>query len=463
MFQLPGMLGDILEMKTHRGRTGRRRRRKLAGRSAVSGVNYSHEPQHIELKKWLKERGFEGSNLKTAQFADTGRGLMTTKSIQAGDVIISLPEKCLLTTGTVLRSYLGEYITKWKPPLSPLLALCVFLIVEKHVGDLSLWKPYLDVLPQSYTCPVYWEPEIETLLPDPLRRKAQEQRRAVQELYKSSRPFFSSLQSLFSEPVDNILTYEALRWAWCTVNTRTVYMKPSRAPCFSSEPDVYALAPYLDLLNHSAGVQVKAAFNEKSRCYEIVAGSYCRKHEQVFICYGPHDNQRLLLEYGFVASKNLHSGVFVSTEDLLHHASLMDKQIPKKLSLLKEHNFSENLTFGLDGPSWKLLTAVKLLCLGEGEFMCWKKVLLGDTVSYTNEQKSLILVRRICSHLIEKTQDAIRKLSHLKSECVDLEQHLALVETLRREELQILQASAEILQNLLPEASSATSTGHCAY
>nr|XP_033805022.1 SET domain-containing protein 4 isoform X2 [Geotrypetes seraphini] len=424
-------------MKNQRGRTGRHRRRKLVGRSALGPVNYSHMPEYIQLKKWLKERGFEDSNLRIARFADTGRGLMTTKSIQAGDVIISLPEKCLLTTRTVLGSYLGKYITEWKPPVSPLLALCTFLIVEKYVGDLSVWKPYLDVLPQSYTCPVYWEPEVETLLPEPLRRKAQEQRTAVQELYRSSKHFFSSLQSLFSQHVDSVFTYEVLRWAWCTVNTRTVYMKNTQAPCFSNKPDVYVLAPYLDLLNHSPGVQVKAAFSEKSRCYEIIAGSNCGKHEQVFICYGPHDNQRLLLEYGFVASRNPHSSVFVSTDVLLHHLSPTDKQLPKKLSLLKEHNFLENLTFGLDGPSWKLLTALKLLCLESGEFMCWKKVLLGETVSDTNEQKSLTL------------------LSHLQSESVDLEQHLALVETLRREDLQILQTSAEIImQNLHSEAIS---------
>ncbi|XP_030058057.1 SET domain-containing protein 4 isoform X2 [Microcaecilia unicolor] len=442
-------------MKKQRGRTGRHRRRKLGRRSALGAVNYSHEPEYIQIKKWLKERGFDDSNLKITHFTDTGRGLVTTKSIQAGDIIISLPEKCLLTTSTVLGSYLGKYITEWKPPVSPLLAICTFLIVEKYAGDLSIWKPYLDVLPQSYTCPVYWEPEVETLLPEPLRRKAQEQRTVAQELYQSSKLFFTSLQSLFSQSVDSVFTFEALRWAWCTVNTRTVYMKNSQSPCFSNKPDVYVLAPYLDLLNHSPVVQVKAAFNEKNRCYEIIAGSNCRKHEQVFICYGPHDNQRLLLEYGFVASRNPHSSVFVSTDVLLHHVSPTDKQIPKKLSLLKEHNFLENLTFGRDGPSWKLLTAVKLLCLGSGEFMCWKKVLLGETVSDINEQNSLALVRNLCYHLIEETHDALRKLSLLKSERMDLEQHLALVETLRREELQILQASTEIImQNLHSEAIS---------
>lgn len=59
-------------------------------------------------------------------------------------------------------------------------------------------------------------------------------------------------------------------------------------------------------------LKVKAAFNEQKRRYEIWTNSQCRKHQEVLICYGPHDNHRLLLEYGFVAMDNPHSSVYVS-------------------------------------------------------------------------------------------------------------------------------------------------------
>ena len=98
-----------------------------------------------------------------------------------------------------------------------------------------------------------------------------------------------SLQPILSQPVEEVLTYEALRyvhlyanthththththtlkisiltgvtiplffrWAWCSVNTRSVFMShPSNN--FLSGQDVYALAPFLDLLNHRPDVQV---------------------------------------------------------------------------------------------------------------------------------------------------------------------------------------------------------------
>lgn len=245
-------------MKKGRGRTSRTRRRKLLRSSESRGVNESYKPEFIELKRWLKHRKFEDPNLIPARFPGTGRGLMSKTSLREGQVIISLPESCLITTDTVMRSYLGAYVAKWQPHPSPLLALCTFLVAEKHAGTRSPWKPYLEILPKAYTCPVCLEPEVVNLLPKPLKAKAREQRTHVQEFFTSSRDFFSSLQPLFSEAVENIFSYSALLWAWCTVNTRAVYMKLGRRQCFSAEPDTCALAPYLDLLNHSPEVQVRS-------------------------------------------------------------------------------------------------------------------------------------------------------------------------------------------------------------
>ncbi|XP_075288414.1 SET domain-containing protein 4 isoform X5 [Opisthocomus hoazin] len=300
-------------MKKSKGRTARKRRRKHL-QSFTDGVNCSHKLEYIKLKKWLKGRGFEDSNLRPAEFWDTGRGLMTTKALQAGDLIISLPEKCLVTTGTVLSSCVGEYIVKWKPPVSPLIALCTFLIVEKHAGAKSLWKPYFDVLPKTYTCPVCLEHEVVNLLPEPLRKKAQEQR--------------------------------------ATVHTLLRYFPP------------------------------------------------------------------------------------------------LDKQRNAKLSILKDHDFLENLTFGWDGPSWRLLTALKLLSLGADEFAFWKRTLLGDVISARNEQQTLNVTAKICHFLIKETQHTLLQISQLKRSKENLKNHLALVEALRLEDLKILQKSAEILCNL---------------
>ncbi|XP_058517646.1 SET domain-containing protein 4 isoform X3 [Ochotona princeps] len=258
----------------------------------------------------------------------------------------------------------------------------------------------------------------------------------------------AGLQPLFAEAVDSIFSYSALLWAWCTVNTRAVYLRRRQQEGLSAEPDTCALAPFLDLLNHSPHAQVEAGFNEETRCYEIRTASRCRRYEEVFICYGPHDNQRLLLEYGFVSIPNPHACVYVSTEILVKYLPSTDKQLNKKISILRDHGFIEDLTFGWDGPSWTLLTALKLLCLEPERFTCWKKILLGEVISDTNEKASLDITRRICCDFIEETSAVLQKIACRKVDCAALLPQLALVEALRTEELQILKASAGILDGL---------------
>ncbi|KAM8859614.1 SET domain-containing protein 4 isoform 3-T4 [Spinachia spinachia] len=290
------------------GRAARNRRQKRE--SAVQSVSMCHQLPYVRLMKFLRRRGFASTPLQPALFADTGRGLQALRGIKRGQLVLSLPESCLLTSSTVLHSYLGPYIKRWKPRLSPLVALCVFLVCERHLGEASDWFPYIDVLPAAYTCPAYFADDVLAVLPSGVRRRALEQREAVREIHSSHRTFFRSMQPILSRPADEVLTYEALRWAWCSVNTRSVFMShPSNH--FLCGQDVYALAPFLDLLNHRPDVQVEASFNDVTRCYEIRSACATPRYRQVFINYGSHDNQRLMLEYGFVAPCNPNSVVYV--------------------------------------------------------------------------------------------------------------------------------------------------------
>ena len=53
------------------------------------------------------------------------------------------------------------------------------------------------------------------------------------------------------------MNYSRYVWAWSAVNTRCMYMKqPTSEYISTEEEDHYALAPYLDLLNHSSNAQV---------------------------------------------------------------------------------------------------------------------------------------------------------------------------------------------------------------
>lgn len=438
-------------MNKTRCRAGRRARKKRRKKHEdFSIVTLSHEAQFVLLRRWLNERGFTSQSLIPVNFHDTGRGLMATQTIKAKNSLISLPEECLLTTSTVLKSYMADYIKRWHPPISPLLALCCFLISERHHGEASEWNPYIDILPKTYTCPLYYPDNVIELLPRSLQKKATQQKEQFQELFSSSQTFFHSLQPLVNQPTEELFSQDALRWAWCSVNTRTVYMEHDQSKYLSREKDVYALAPYLDLLNHCPNVQVEAGFNKETRCYEIRSVNGCKKFQQAFINYGPHDNHRLLLEYGFVAPCNPHSVVYVDLETLKVGLDEKDKQLKEKLLYLKDHDFLRNLTFGMDGPSWRLMTALRLLSLKPQQYTSWKSVLLGAAVSQDREDWCIESALKLCNNLTEDNVKALERLAQLKEGANQsgLEQ-LCVVESLRREEQNILGHTRGLLQNLL--------------
>ncbi|XP_070771885.1 SET domain-containing protein 4 [Enoplosus armatus] len=433
--------------RSHRaGRAARKRRQKQ--QSVVQSVSLCHQPQYVRLLKFLHQRGFTSTLLQAALFTDTGRGLQALKTMKPGQLLISLPESCLLTTSAVLDSYLGQYIKSWKPRLSPLLALCVFLVCERHRGEASDWFPYIDVLPTSYTCPAYFTDDVAAVLPTSVRRRALEQREAVREIHHVNQDFFRSLQPILSQPVEEVLTYEAIRWAWCSVNTRSVFMsQPSNNFLFGQ--DVYALAPFLDLLNHRPDVQVKASFNDVTRCYEIRSVSGTLRYQQAFINYGSHDNQRLMLEYGFVAPCNPHSVVYVDT-DLLCDVLRGDRSLDQKIKFLRENNFLHNLTVSSEGPSWRLMTALRLLSLPQTLYHHWKAVLLGQVLCEEREEWSIQTAKTLCQQLLQDTHTALDKVSHLLLLCDHpVREQLDVVKSLRQEERCILGSCLEALEGTL--------------
>ncbi|XP_069000252.1 SET domain-containing protein 4 [Embiotoca jacksoni] len=436
------------------GRAARTRRQKRE--STVQSASLCHQQQYVRLMKFLHRRGFTSTRLQPADFTDTGRGLQTLKTIKPGELIISLPESCLLTTSTVLGSYLGLYVRSWTPRVSPLLALCVFLVCERHRGEASDWFPYVDALPKTYTCPAYFSDDVTSALPASVRRRALEQKEAVLEIHSSNQEFFRSLQPILSQPAEDVFTFEALRWAWCSVNTRSVFMShPSND--FLSGQDNYALAPFLDLLNHRPDVQVEARFNDATRCYEIRSVSGTPRHQQAFINYGSHDNQRLLLEYGFVATSNPHSVVYVDA-DLLCEVLKGDRSLEQKIKFLRENNFLHNLTVSSGGPGWRLMTALRLMSLPQTLYHHWKAVLLGQAVCEEREEWSIQTAETVCQRLLQDTHTAVEKISLLHRQCEQpIREQLRVVSSLRQEERCILGSCLQALEASLRQTDDVSS------
>lgn len=134
--------------------------------------------------------------------------------------------------------------------------LSVFLMCERVKGEASEWNPYIMSLPEKYTIPLYFCDHTLRTLPKPISSLANSQCDNVKNSFSQLEHLLTKLQT--DLPVfKDALEYELYKWAWSSVNTRCIFME-----CLDSCSGVQctyhlALAPFLDLLNHSVAVQVK--------------------------------------------------------------------------------------------------------------------------------------------------------------------------------------------------------------
>ena len=125
-------------------------------------------------------------------------------------------------------------------------------------------------------------------------------------------------------------------WAWYAVNTRCITLNTdSNNPSWALKSPKIALAPFLDCLNHSETCQIHAYLDDSG--YIIRTRTDFDKNIQVFINYGPHDNNFLLSEYGFCIPNNRYTHVVLDNQV----QSLLEDSLPEIRQTLVFEGLSE--------------------------------------------------------------------------------------------------------------------------
>ena len=328
------------------GRTNRVRAKKRT--VSARPLKLGCIPEFVELCQWMKSNSWRPvAKLCLATFPETGRGLMTLTSLKPQDLIVQIPAKLLFTRSRVLEllPQLGSL------RLTTAEILTLFLI---HCRQNCLSQKYVATLPHEFSVGGLCSSEETEKLPHFLKKVLA----PAQENLLSK---FLKLKQIWTDLFQSELPLSLFHWAWCSVNTRAVYYKDSLTK--QSENNM-ALAPYLDLLNHDPNAVVKAGFNPESQCYEIRTLQPVKKYQQVFINYGPHDNVKLFLEYGFIVPGNIHSTVEFSIEFLLN---FFPNANWKKKQLISQQ--SKNFFCHREGFSWDAKIALTILCSVSSEMM----------------------------------------------------------------------------------------------
>ncbi|KAI8578436.1 hypothetical protein K450DRAFT_246787 [Umbelopsis ramanniana AG] len=298
--------------------------------------------------QWLKANDATISDslaIKDYRSEKAGRGVVAIKDIKKDELLFSIPRKVLLSEETsqlatkpgmkdILNSQQG-----WAP-----LILCLMYELK---SENSFWKPYLDILPNIFDTPMFWEEkDIDELagtgVPDKIGRDDAEN------LFKSTiQPIIKSHPDVFDENVHNLNLFHicgSLIMAYSFHDELTP--KPSSKGDEEEEDDeeeeegIIAMVPMADMLNHRTGFNNARLFHEPE-ALQMRAIKDIQVSEQIYNTYGDLCNADLLRKYGFVDEPNDFDIVEISGDlvcDVSCPADVTDEEKDAKVTFLLEED-----------------------------------------------------------------------------------------------------------------------------
>ncbi|XP_062569991.1 actin-histidine N-methyltransferase-like [Saccostrea cucullata] len=312
-----------------------------------------------EFLEWLKKHNVDTSAVEITSFPDCGYGLQATKDLNESDPFLTIPRKVMMTTGTAKESLLGPLIEEDKIlQAMPSVVLALHVLCERRQAD-SFWKPYINVLPNEYTTPLYFLPEdLLHLKGSPAQSDCIKQFRNIARQYACFYRVFQTSQNADKLPIKDCFTFDDYRWAVSTVMTRQ-----NQIPTPDGGKITFALIPMWDMCNHCNGT-ITTDYNLDKDCSECFALRNFKAKEQVFIFYGARSNAELLIHNGFVYPENELDRVAVrlgiSKGDPLYEQK---NELLKKLGLAVLRNFY--IHSGMIPVDPQLMAFLRVFCMSE--------------------------------------------------------------------------------------------------
>jgi hypothetical protein len=211
----------------------------------------------------------------------------------------------------------------------------------------------------SESLPLAWDARLHPYLPKPalaLLRKQQS---------KFNRDWTAIQQTPLAEATETTppaITRQAYLHFWLLVNTRTFYHETPHTATLPRD-DRMVLQPVADLFNH-ADTGCAVAFTGAGGGFTVTADRPYAAGEEVYICYGKHTNDFLLVEYGFLLE--------TPNQNRWDEVCLDEAVLPSlsgaRRELLDEMGFLGNYVLDAGTVCYRTQVAVRLLCVSPGEW-----------------------------------------------------------------------------------------------
>lgn len=422
------------------GRTNRNRKRKKANDLEIQQLTngrfetMNSEDIYINLTRSLYRNGWlNETNLKVGDFPITGRGIYSIKNFQKDDLLISLPITSLISVVSIaddmkFRFLLKRCFNAAEKQITSQSLLALYLLYLKHTNQRM---EYISTLPTTFSVPYFCDDAEITEMQQSIRNKIYDQREIINTDFNCFQINFRDIRCmccnrLYFCDIFNKMEFE---WSFFAVNSRSVYFNLEKISVkhiesvrtvqklLKDEPTL-ALAPFLDLLNHSctAGTGLYIKNTNIEPLYQLYTTSVFSKYEQIFISYGALDNIKLLTEYGFIVPNNKYDFIEIQRQDIENYLKL----IPYRHRLLiTNESIDQNLFINrINGFSHNIRILIYIICNSMHSKMPTtttiidenhlKKIIYGDINEFNFVSDEM---KKMASELIEI------KIKHLHNQC----------------------------------------------
>ncbi|KAK4042175.1 hypothetical protein C8A01DRAFT_44824 [Parachaetomium inaequale] len=313
-----------------------------------------------EVVRWAQDQGVELDGVAPRSLPGRGVGIVATRPLEANQRILHVPASVLRTLDTV-RPQVKEALPK-DTKVHAILA--AELALDKPTSEYSPWNavvPSRDSV--SASLPLAWDARLHPYLPKPalalLRKQQAKFTRDWTAIQQT--PLAAAATSQSTTPT---ITRQEYLHFWLLVNTRTFYHETPHTATLPRD-DRMVLQPVADLFNHAdtgCAVAFTGAGGGGGSGFTVTADRPYAAGEEVYICYGKHTNDFLLVEYGFV----------LETQNRWDEVCLDEAVLPAlsgaRRELLDERGFLGNYVLDAGTVCYRTQVAVRLLCVSAGEW-----------------------------------------------------------------------------------------------
>jgi hypothetical protein len=249
---------------------------------------------------WFAANGGKLSGCRVARTAE-GCGLVASEAISEGTTVVTVPHKLVLgVTRAQQANKLGDFLRSGDERVQGLPAVTVLalaLLYERSLGAKSFWKPYLDVLPRSFSIPLFWSAaDVMLLQGSPAFDEFSSFLKFVCRQYCTLYDAFGSTPG--SPLALSSLTLASFMWAVGVVITRR-----NVVPIVANSAAEECLIPMWDMCNHRAG-RITTIFDPATNQVVCDAQEATPAGEQVSIFYGARGVSHMLIFSGFVPPRS---------------------------------------------------------------------------------------------------------------------------------------------------------------